>query len=96
MAVPAEGRKGAGMDCPICRDLVRTFEAGLSEYNEARSSACYQVSKKLAATKNVDMERARYELEEHRLVCASAIRVLALIQERDASTALRQLAQSFV
>ena len=80
------------MDCPNCRDLARAFEAGLSEYIEARSSACYQVSKKLAAKKNVDMERARYELEEHRLVCTPAIRVLALMPEGDVSTSLSQLA----
>jgi hypothetical protein len=80
------------MNCLICRDLARAFEAGLSEYIEARSSACYQVSKRLAARKNVDMERARYELEEHRLICVSAVRVLALLPERDVSTSLRQLA----
>lgn len=80
------------MDCPICRDLVRAFEAGLSRYIEARSSACYQVSKKLAARMNVDMERAKTELEEHRFVCTSAIRLLALLRERDASTNLRELA----
>ncbi|MGB8032039.1 MAG: hypothetical protein WCF30_20500 [Terracidiphilus sp.] len=80
------------MKCPICRDRERAYQAGLCEYIEARSSAYYQISKKLAAKKNVDMERARYELEEHRLVCASAIRVLALLPERDVSTSLRQLA----
>ncbi len=80
------------MDCSICRDLKRAYEAGLSEYIEARSSACYQISKKLAAKKNVDMERARYELEEHRLVCASVVRVIALLPERDVSASLRQLA----
>jgi hypothetical protein len=80
------------MDCPICRDLVRAFEAGLSHYIEARSSACYQVSKKLAARKNVDMERAKSELEEHRFVCASAVRVLALLSEPGASASLRKLA----
>ena len=80
------------MECPICRDLERAYEAGLSEYIEARSSACYQVSKRLAAFKNVEMERAKSDLEEHRLVCVSAIRVLALLPERDVSTGLRQLA----
>ncbi len=59
---------------------------------EARSSACYQVSKRLAAFKNVEMERAKSDLEEHQLVCVSAIRVLALLPERDVSTGLRQLA----
>jgi len=66
------------MDCPICRDLTRVFEAGLSEYTKAHSSASFQVSHRSAARKNVDMERARYELEEHRLVCVSAARALAL------------------
>jgi hypothetical protein len=80
------------MDCPICGDLKRAYEAGLSEYIEARFSAYYQVSKRLAARKNVDMERARYDLDEHRFVCTSAIRVLALLPERDVSTNLRQLA----
>ena len=80
------------MDCPICRNLERALEAGLSEYTEARSSACYQVSKRFASKKNVDMERARYELEEHRLVCVSAASVLALLPEPDVTTSLRQLA----
>jgi hypothetical protein len=77
------------MSCSICRELARVFEAGLSEYNEARSAACSRVSSNLLAMKNVDMERAKYELEEHRLVCVSAIRALALLPERDMSTRLR-------
>lgn len=77
------------MDCPICRDLERDYEAGLSGYIEARSSAYYQVSKRLAARKNVDMERAKGDLEEHRFVCVSADRVLAGLSEWDVSTSLR-------
>jgi hypothetical protein len=80
------------MDCQTCRDLARAFEAGHSEYIEARSSACYQVSKRFAAKKNVDMERARYELEEHQLVCVSAVTVRAPLPERDVSASLIQLA----
>ena len=57
------------MTCPICKKLERDYEAMLSEYNEACSSAGYLVSRRLAAQKNVDMERARYELEEHRSAC---------------------------
>ena len=71
---------------------IELMRLGSAEYIEARSSACYQVSKKLAARMNVDMERAKTELEEHRLVCTSAIRLLALLRERDASTNLRELA----
>jgi hypothetical protein len=67
------------MSCPICRDLERAFEATHSEYIEARHGAYYRVSMKFAAYKNVDMERARNELEEHRMACASAVKETALI-----------------
>ena len=60
------------MDCSICKDLERTFEFRRSQYVEARSAAYYQVSTELAAYKNVDMERAKSDLEEHQLVCVSA------------------------
>ncbi len=76
------------MECPICKDLARAFEEGLSEYLEARCSACYQVSKKFAARKKVDMERARYALEEHQCVCVSAVRVLALLSQGSVPTRL--------
>ncbi len=69
------------MECPICRDRERAYQAGLSEYLEARSSACFQVGKWRAAFKNVEMERAKSDLEEHRLVCVFAIRVLAPLSE---------------
>jgi hypothetical protein len=61
------------MGCIICRDLEQAFEARHSEYIEALSSLCYRVSKKFAALKNVDMERAKSELEEHRFLCASLV-----------------------
>ena len=44
----------------------------LSEYAAACSAAYYQVSTELAASKNVEMERTKSELEEHRFVCAWA------------------------
>jgi len=80
------------MDCSICRDLKRTYEAGLSEYLEARSSASYGVNTNLAAFKNVEMERAKSDLEEHRLVCVSAVSVFTPLLELDVSTTLRKLA----
>jgi hypothetical protein len=80
------------MDCRFCRDLKRAYEAALSEYVEARSSAIYRVSTRFAAFKNVEMERAKSELEEHRLLCVSFVRVIAPLPERDESTRLRQLA----
>ena len=66
------------MNCLICRELERAYEAALGEYIEARSSAWFSVSSDVAASRNVDMERTRFELEEHRLVCDSASRMDAL------------------
>ena len=59
------------MECQECENLKGSLEFRRNEYMEARSSAYYRVSTKIAAKKNVDMERARYDLEEHRAVCAS-------------------------
>ena len=80
------------MDCSICRELELAYRTGLSEYIEARSSACYLVSNRFAAKKNVDMERARYELEEHRLGCRSAAMVSTPLPETDITAILGQLA----
>jgi hypothetical protein len=88
----AERRRGAGMECPTRRDRERAYQARLSEYTEARSSVCYQVSKKFAAFKNVEMERAKSDLEEHHLVCVRVVRVIALLPEQNGFTGLRQLA----
>jgi len=59
------------MDCLICKDLERTLESRRSAYSEACAAAYYRVSTELAARKNVDMERAKSDLEEHHLVCLS-------------------------
>jgi hypothetical protein len=60
------------MNCPICKGLEEVCESRISEYVKARWAAYYQVSTELAAYKNVEMERARSELEEHRGVCVCA------------------------
>jgi hypothetical protein len=80
------------MGCPICGNLKQAFEAELREYIEARSSVYYSFSTKIAAYGKVDMERSRYELEEHRFVCVSSIQMQALSRARDVSTNLRQVA----
>ena len=71
------------MDCPICRDLKRAYEAGLSDHIEARSSVCFRVCPELAAQKTVEMERVRYELEEHQFLCIPTVRLSALSLRRD-------------
>jgi hypothetical protein len=63
------------MHCLLCENLERTFEARRSEYVESGSLAYFRVSKKFAAYKNVEMERARIELQEHQSVCVSAANV---------------------
>jgi hypothetical protein len=80
------------MDCPICRDLKRVFETRLSQYLEARSSVIHRFSTKFAAYKNVEMQRAKNELEEHQLVCISTDEVVAFMPQREMSVSLRQLA----
>ncbi len=63
------------MDCLMCKDLERAFESRRRQYIEARSAAYYRVSTELAAYENVEMERAKSDLEEHLLVCISAAKV---------------------
>ncbi len=81
------------MECSICANLERAYMTSLSEYIEARSSVGYRVSTKLAAQKNVEMERARYELEEHRSTCTSAVMAPVMMPQRELLTSkLRPLA----
>jgi len=79
------------MSCSICGNLEHAYEAVLNEYIEARSSVRYRMSTVLAAQKNVDMERARYELEEHQRVCANAV-IPQLLVSRDAPRRFRRIA----
>jgi len=79
------------MSCSICEYLERTYDALLSEYIEARSSVRYRISTQLAAQKNVDMERARYELEEHRRICPTAV-LPALLVKRESPARIRRQA----
>ena len=57
------------MGCPVCKRLERTFEGWNSECIRARSSLYCSVSTRFAAYDNVEMERARSELQMHRSVC---------------------------
>jgi hypothetical protein len=58
--------------CPVCKRLERTFEGWNSECLRARSSLYYSVTARFAAYDNVEMERARSELQMHRSVCVLA------------------------
>ena len=60
------------MDCPMCKDLEGVFESRRRNYIAACSAPFYRVSTELAAYKNVEMERAKSDWEEHQLVCVFA------------------------
>src|SRR5208337_4898125 len=64
---PKAGGKVVG--CPVCKRLERTFEGWNSECVRARSSLYDSISTRFAAYDNVEMERARSELQMHRSVC---------------------------
>jgi hypothetical protein len=76
----------------MCAYLERAYLADLNEYLVARSSAGYRVSTTFAAQKNVDMQRARHELEKHRKVCLAAAGVIRIMPERDRPVSVRKLA----
>jgi hypothetical protein len=80
------------MSCLICRNLERAYEVALSEYRKACSSESYRISTLFAAQKNVDMERAKYELEEHRRRCHSVAQVSAFLPERQTPKNSREVA----
>ncbi|HEX4922147.1 MAG TPA: hypothetical protein VFV92_15590, partial [Candidatus Bathyarchaeia archaeon] len=64
-----ESAGGIPMNCLKCKNLEEAFESRLSQYIDACIAAYYRVTTELAAKKNVDMERAKNDLEEHQLVC---------------------------
>jgi len=68
------------MNCLECRDLERAFQSRLDKYIESRSAAFYRVSTELAAKKQVDMERAKTDLQEHQLMCPFPANVKYLSQ----------------
>jgi len=57
------------MRCLICRSLELAFETHRTRYSEARADASSMISSRLAAYWNVEMERARNDLDDHRAVC---------------------------
>jgi hypothetical protein len=61
------------MNCLKCESLNRVFGLRFAHYTEARSAAFYRVSTELAAKTQVDMERAKVDLQEHQAVCSFAV-----------------------
>jgi len=72
-ASPAMRQLEESMYCSECKNLYRTFEGTLARFVEARTSAFYQVSTRIAVRKHVDLVRAKNDLCEHQEVCPWAI-----------------------
>jgi hypothetical protein len=59
-------------NCPECESLNQVFESKLTGYLAARSAVLYQISTEFAAKQQVDMERAKNDMEEHLSTCSFA------------------------
>jgi hypothetical protein len=61
------------MRCPICDDFERALDDRTCEYHKAYSSTVYRkISSRFVAYSEIEMARARSELEMHRSVCAAS------------------------
>jgi hypothetical protein len=89
---PGGELEGNAMVCLVCKDLEQAFNAVHSEYDEARSSMCYRFTRKFAALKYVDMERAKSALEEHKLHCDSGVKGPERAMSGSPSRALKLIA----
>jgi|GraSoi2013_100cm_1033763.scaffolds.fasta_scaffold128983_1 hypothetical protein len=61
------------MNCSECKNLYRAFERARTRYVDALCSAFHKVSTEIAASRHVDMERSKNDLQEHQLACPWAI-----------------------
>jgi hypothetical protein len=60
------------MGCSLCDDFERALQDRTNECHRACVSETYgRISTRFVAYSNVEMERARSELQMHRSVCAS-------------------------
>ena len=59
--------------CAECGNLHRFFVLAQGRHTEALAAAFYRVSTKIAAIREVDMERAASDLYEHQLACPLAL-----------------------
>jgi hypothetical protein len=61
-------------NCRECENLNRVYGSKLAKYRAARSAVLYRINTEFAAKQQVDMERAKNEMEEHLLTCPSPAR----------------------
>jgi hypothetical protein len=58
--------------CPDCKNLHRILELASTKYAMACSAPFHRVCTESAARAQVDMERAKNDLQEHQSVCAGS------------------------
>ncbi len=61
------------MGCQLCLNLEKALHEKRNEYLQASSSSCSLVSSRFTAYMHVEMERARFELEDHRSICMFSV-----------------------
>ncbi|MDR3772715.1 MAG: hypothetical protein P4L26_05155 [Terracidiphilus sp.] len=61
------------MGCLLCLNLEQALKVKSNEYLQASSSSCSLVSSRFTAYMHVEMERARFELEDHRSACVYSV-----------------------
>ncbi len=66
-------RSDALMMCAECRNLHRVVVLAQGRHADALAAAFYRVSTRIAAIREVDMERAADDLYEHQLTCPLAL-----------------------
>jgi hypothetical protein len=63
------------MNCAVCKHLSEIYQVTQERYVAARNGVFHLVSTELAASRLVDMERAKNDLVEHQGVCEAALPV---------------------
>lgn len=56
-------------NCLECKNLNRVYGSKLAKYHAARSAVLCRINTEFAAKQQVDMERAKNDMEEHLLAC---------------------------
>jgi len=72
-------------NCLECKDLNRIFKSELTKYLVARSATFYRISTEFAAKRQVDMERAKNNMEEHLLICPLITKARCLVPVQESS-----------
>ena len=68
-----------------CENLNRIYGSKLAKYHAARSAVLYRINTEFAAKQQVDMERAKNDMEEHLLACPFATNAGRLMPLQESS-----------